>query len=117
MGKPMTHKKIHPVTKILQTGAATFAERNAVYGDNFEMVGRVMKAMFPHGVTLVTMEDFLVWHTFELSVVKLSRLAASGLTHKDSVQDLMVYSGILQHLMNKRGQNATPSINNTRDRK
>ncbi|WP_211257020.1 hypothetical protein, partial [Xanthomonas pisi] len=35
---------------ILDAMAATFRERNAVYGDNAVMVGQVMQVLFPNGV-------------------------------------------------------------------
>jgi hypothetical protein len=52
--------------------ASTFKERNAVYGNNAEVVGRVMAALFPHGVKLKTPKDFELWHLLELVIVKLT---------------------------------------------
>lgn len=82
------------VTALLKKHASIFEQRNAVYGDNYRMVGRIMVAMFPDGVPKIeTVEDFNRWHLFELAIVKLSRYAvnyqAGG--HEDSLDDMIVY--------------------------
>lgn len=87
--------------EILRDAAQLFAERNAAYGDNFLMVSRVLTAMFPNGVRLAP-EDYGLWHNFELMIVKLCRFAQSGLTHDDSIRDLIVYSAIAKHQMTGR---------------
>ena len=85
--------------QILRDAALLFAERNAVYGDNFRMVAQVLATLFPKGVSLRTPEEFALYHNFELKVVKLCRFAASGLTHVDSIEDDIVYSAICRHLL------------------
>lgn len=85
---------------ILDEMADTFRERNKVYGDNYKRVGDVMMALFPNGVVLRTAEDFNRWHLFELKIVKLTRFANSGLTHKDSVHDDAVYAAMVESLIN-----------------
>jgi len=87
--------------EILREMGRTFEERNAVYGDNFRMVGRVMEVLFPEGVTLRTASDYDVWHLFELKVVKLTRFAISGLTHTDSVHDDAVYSAMIEAMLSE----------------
>ena len=89
---------------ILAAMAETFRERNKVYGDNYKRVGAVMAAMFPHGVELLTEEDYNVWHLFELMVVKLTRFANSGLTHEDSIHDAAVYAAMVESLIRKEKQ-------------
>jgi hypothetical protein len=84
------------VPEILANAAKTFEKRNSIYKDNYNMVGRVMAAMFPDGIVLKTEEDFVRWHNFELKIVKISRFAASGLTHIDSIHDDIVYSALLE---------------------
>lgn len=81
--------------EILNEMASTFAERNAVYRDNYTRVAPVIKALWPNGVPaeLVT-EDR--WHLFELLVVKLTRFATSGLTHQDSIHDAAVYAAMIE---------------------
>lgn len=85
---------------VLEEAAKTFRERNAVYKDNANVVGKVMLALFPNGVKLETPEDFHMWHLFELLIVKLTRFTNSGLTHQDSILDLTVYAAMLEPLIN-----------------
>ena len=86
---------------VLQSMADTFRERNKVYGNNAEMVGKVMQVLFPKGVKLSTPEDYHMWHLFELKIVKLTRFAISGLTHQDSIHDDAVYSAMCELLVDK----------------
>jgi hypothetical protein len=80
---------------ILREMAATFDERNAVYGDNYLRVAPIIRELFPEGVppALVTTDR---WHLFELLVVKLTRFAVSGLTHTDSIHDAGVYAAMVE---------------------
>lgn len=94
-------EKSKSAADILDEMAATFRERNAVYGDNAVMVGQVMQVLFPNGVTLKTPEDYHMWHLFELKIVKLTRFAISGLTHEDSIHDDGVYSAMCERLVKK----------------
>jgi hypothetical protein len=84
---------------ILEAMAATYRERNAVYGDNFYQVGAVMAILFPDGVKLHTAADYNLWHLFELMIVKLTRFANTGLSHQDSIHDLGVYAAMVEHLL------------------
>ena len=79
--------------------ASTFKERNAVYGNNAEVVGRVMAALFPNGVKLKTPKDFELWHLLELVIVKLTRFTQSELTHEDSIHDLAIYAAMVELLV------------------
>ena len=88
------------VPEILETAAATYRERNAIYGDNYKNTGAVMRALFPDGVKLVTADDFNRWCLFELVIVKLTRFTNSGLTHIDSIHDAAVYAAMLESLTN-----------------
>lgn len=80
---------------ILREMAATFDERNAVYGDNYLRVAPIIRELFPEGVppALVITDR---WHLFELMVVKLTRFAVSGLTHTDSIHDAGVYAAMVE---------------------
>lgn len=91
---------------ILDQMAATFRERNAVYGDNFRMVGRMMEVLFPGGAPpeLLHSDQF---HLFELILVKLSRYAISGLQHRDSIHDAGVYCAMCEAI-NIAAQPAIP---------
>lgn len=95
--QPKKRKPTPP--SLLRDMAATYEERNKVYGDNFLRVGGILQAMFPNGVKLSSAEDFVRWHLFELKIVKLSRFAVSGLTHQDSIHDDGVYSAMVESLL------------------
>lgn len=79
---------------ILQEAAAVFAERNAIYKDNYKKVGAVMRALFPDGVPpdVSTSDTF---HLFELIMVKLTRFVNSGMTHADSITDVTNYAAMI----------------------
>lgn len=83
---------------ILEGMAKTFRERNAVYGDNYKMVAKLVAVLFPNGVPpeLVVTDQ---WHLFELKLVKLSRFAISNLTHQDSIHDDGVYSAMIEAIV------------------
>ena len=94
------------VSKLLNDSAALFAQRNAVYKDNFRMVGKIMKALFPgEAPVLETEADYTRWHLFELSIVKLSRYAVNydkgG--HADSLDDMIVYLAMVAALDSENG--------------
>jgi len=94
------------VTNLLNESAALFRERNAVYKDNFRVVGRIMFAMFGENPPeLKTEADYNRWHLFELFVVKLSRYSinyrAGG--HADSLDDMIVYLAMVAALDAENG--------------
>ena len=84
--------------EILLEMAETFKERNAVYGSNYKMVGPIMGILFPNGVPHYVLTDNS-FHLFELVIVKLSRLAISNLTHKDSARDAGVYMAMIESII------------------
>lgn len=86
---------------VLAEMAKTYRERNAVYGDNFRMVGPMMKILFPDGVApaLLHSDQF---HLFELMLVKLSRFAVSNMAHKDSIHDAAVYAAMIESILNEQ---------------
>jgi len=83
---------------ILTEMATAFRERNAVYGDNYKMVAKLVAVLFPNGVPseLVVTDQ---WHLFELKLVKISRFAISGLMHQDSIHDDGVYSAMIEAII------------------
>ena len=97
-GKTKFAVKKRDAGDILAEMAATYKERNAVYGDNYKMVAKLMKVLFPNGVPpeLVVQDHF---HLFELKLVKLSRFAISNLTHQDSIRDDGVYSAMIEAII------------------
>jgi len=91
------------VTELLNRMAKLYAERNAVYKDNYLKVGGVMEALFPEGMVLKTAEDYNRWHLLELAIVKLTRYAnqyeKGG--HADSIEDMIVYLAMVAGLDNE----------------
>lgn len=86
---------------ILSEMRETFIERNKVYGDNYLAVGKCMEVLFPKGVVLNGADDFMVWHLFELLIVKITRFSFSDLTHKDSIHDAAVYCAMVEEAMGR----------------
>jgi hypothetical protein len=85
--------------EILIAMADTYRERSKQYGNNWRKIGAVMVALYPTGLTLETEDDFNKFHLFLLSMVKLTRLSESGLSHQDSAHDNAVYSAMLESLI------------------
>lgn len=83
---------------ILDAGAATYTERNTVYGENYRMVAPIMRILFPRGIPPGILHSDK-WHMFELLVVKITRFATSTLTHTDSIHDAMVYAAMIEAAM------------------
>lgn len=91
-------KKTNTAADKLEAMAATFRERNKVYGDNFIRLGHSMHAMFPEGLTVNTPEDWTRLYFFFLQQVKASRYATNFNKggHVDSVHDAAVYMAMLE---------------------
>lgn len=77
-----------------------YRERNAIYGDTYKNFGAVMKSFFPKPLTLDKEEDWNRIGLFFHLADKLARYSASfprGVVgHVDSLDDLSVYSQMLQ---------------------
>jgi|TARA_A100001011_G_C14019199_1_gene718701 hypothetical protein len=84
----------------LEKALKTYKERNKTYGDNYFKFGRVMKELFPDGITLTTEADFNRFGCLVQIVSKISRYANSFKEggHKDSAHDLGVYAFIQEEL-------------------
>lgn len=84
----------------LEAGAATFRERNAIYGDNYLSAGEYMAGLFPDGLALKTPDEWRRFCLFFHCAAKLQRyaqnLAKGG--HADSAHDLMVYAAMLEEV-------------------
>jgi hypothetical protein len=103
LGKKASKKmKNNPINAadLLDAGAQTFRDRNAVYGDNFKNVGKAMAALFPEGVTVKSAHDWDRMQIFMLMMVKMSRYAVNWNKggHRDSVHDNTVYSAMLESI-------------------
>lgn len=87
------------VSQHLHGLAELFAQRNAVYKDNFRMYGRLMSALFPNGFSAGTEAEHNKDHLFMLAMVKLTRYAINYRAgHKDSIDDLIVYLSMVAAL-------------------
>ena len=104
--------KMLPTPEILESMAKTFRDRSAVYKDNYKMVSKLMKVLFPDGVPsdLVVEEHF---HLFELLLVKISRYAVSNLQHQDSIHDAAIYCAMCEAIVEskKQGDRNAKNIN------
>ena len=86
----------------LEAGAATFRERNKIYGNNYLLFGDLCCALFPDGLHIDAgdRDAFNRLGIFVQCAAKLSRyapnLAAGG--HEDSAHDLMVYAAMLEEV-------------------
>ena len=86
----------------LRDSAKLYEDRNAVYGDNFRMVGKVMVSLFPNGMVLKTEEDHNKYHLFVLKIVKLTRYAVNYRQgHMDSLDDDIIYTAMIAALDNE----------------
>ena len=86
--------------EFLEQALKTYKERNKTYGDNYFKFGKVMKELFPDGITLTTEADFNRFGCLVQIVSKISRYANSFKEggHKDSAHDLGVYAFIQEEL-------------------
>lgn len=84
----------HFVTEGLIAAAKTFEERGKVYGDGYKKHGKIMKALFPSGLTLESADDFTRFGVFNAMVAKLNRYSENFENggHADSVHDLAVFA-------------------------
>ena len=100
--QPMTDMAKN-VSDGLKGAAKTFVERNAVYGDNYAKVGKIMAVLFPDGLVLSTEEDHNKYHLFSLAIVKLTRYSHNYEDgHKDSLTDMINYLAMVEALDSAR---------------
>jgi hypothetical protein len=83
------------VPKMLADMTETFIARNSTYGDNYILLGKVMTALFPEGITLKTEDDFIRYHWIDWTMGKLTRWIRAGMNHDDSIKDAAVYLAML----------------------
>lgn len=86
--------------KFLSDAATLYAERNAVYGNNWVRFGKAMKAIFPDGIKLESEDDFARFQLFTIQIAKQTRYANNWDKggHADSSSDITVYSAMLTAL-------------------
>jgi hypothetical protein len=88
------------VPEALRACADTYEERNAIYGDSYKELGKVMLALFPAGVHLKTIADFNRFGCFFEMINKMQRYSNCFHNggHQDSTHDISVYSQMLEEL-------------------
>lgn len=79
---------------------AIYRDRNKMYGNNYKAFGHSCMSIFPKGIELKTVDDFNRFGVFVMIVSKVSRYAAMFTNggHPDSLDDLAIYSQMLQEL-------------------
>lgn len=88
-------KGFKPADVILEELRAIYDERGRQYKANYTLIGDVLENLFPNGVHLRTAEDHNKWHLYLMALVKATRLANTGLQHKDSALDMALYTAML----------------------
>lgn len=93
---------------LLATAAATYTQRNALYGDSYLVFGKVMAAMLPAGIELSGEKAFNRFGVFTQCVSKLTRYAANLQAggHQDSAHDLCVYAAMLESLTEQNDEDS-----------
>lgn len=88
------------VPELMRAGAATYEQRNRLYGDSYKRFGQVMEALFPDGIEPQSLADWNRLGLFNMIVSKIIRYAANMPTggHSDSAHDLSVYASMLEEL-------------------
>jgi hypothetical protein len=86
-------------SKMLMDLARLREERRGSYGDDYLYHGKILRGLFPRGITLESEEEFNRFTLLILVTVKVDRYAANFKDggHEDSLNDLAVYSQLLQH--------------------
>lgn len=97
--------------KILEEAAALFRQRNALYGDTHEQVGRVL-----HALGFATGERdanrlFLITQIAN-KLTRYAALAGRG-GHKDSARDMIVYAAMLEEITDEEDTVLAPGSDAT----
>lgn len=92
------------VPGILREAAATYEQRNPLYGDAYKHYGSAMMAFFPQGLYINEPEDWNRFGLFSMMVSKMTRIA-NNITvggHRDSSLDLSVYAAMMTELTEEK---------------
>lgn len=92
------------VPGILREAAATYEQRNPLYGDAYKHYGSAMMAFFPQGLYINEPEDWNRFGLFSMMVSKMNRIANNITTggHRDSSLDLSVYAAMMTELTEEK---------------
>lgn len=88
------------VSDALKDLGALFEQRNKEYGNDYLNFGDVMMTLFPNGLLLRTAKDFSRFAILTFMLAKTTRYTKNFHNggHKDSLDDISVYSQMLQQL-------------------
>lgn len=91
------------VPEILRSGAATYEQRNPIYGDNYKRIGEIMRIIFPEGLPTMDVEGWNQFGVWFMAFNKLIRYAVTPAeappeARIDSAHDAMVYAAMLEEL-------------------
>lgn len=92
-------EQLKDVLGILASAADTFKERHEIYGENSKVVGQILHALFPDGPDLSSPEAQELYMFVMHIVGKLTRFAASDMTHVDSVHDIITYAALAESML------------------
>ena len=90
---------------LLLSAEATFRQRNAIYGNNYQRAGALLLALFPEdGIPAVTTPDAALRLSLMVDCAKKLQRYAHNFTrggHQDSAHDLIVYAAMLEEATNE----------------
>lgn len=101
--EPEPPAPVYPIQQALLAMAETSRKRGEVYGENYLMMGPIMKAFFPEGVTTAAVHSD-AFHMFVIILHKLARFSVTGLTHRDSIHDAAVYAAMIESVLPPEGE-------------
>lgn len=91
--------------ELLQQSVNTFKERGAVYGNDYERFGRIMKAIFPGGFYFNSAAGDITqtWTRMNYLIMIINKVARYAENfekggHDDSLNDISVYAAMLRHI-------------------
>lgn len=93
-----------PVPEILEAGAATYRERNLIYGDNWETFREVMLLLFPNGIDLSDPDKLIKYNWLCHIVGKVTRFVNADMNHVDSIHDMGVYAAMIEAYIKAGGK-------------
>ncbi len=112
---PVNHPRCHlpggfigqtQTPELLESAAATFRERNALYGSNYQREGALLLALFPEGgiPAIADAASANRLHVLVACVTKLQRYAHNFHRggHRDSAHDLVVYAAMLEEFTDEQ---------------
>lgn len=91
---------------LIEAALKTYRERGERYGPTYRQHGEVMRALFPKGIELKTVDDFNRFGILNMIVSKLTRMTMGDPLYEDNPHDMGVYSFMLQELLHNRPSTA-----------